>query len=174
MRKYISFLLFAMIFTGVFCQSDYLQRIDELSDFYFSFDLNTIKLSILDAIRATGQKDVIAAYLDFVNNSPVWVVVTASSSIYVNPFTGRMNVSANSYLYRISYPVSLEDAISLAFVSGGRDIFFAFLQNQSNWIIGTTKRLITVSTRAPVVISIQSRSNRGESSGSKKGEGTNR
>ncbi|MEJ5229225.1 MAG: PepSY domain-containing protein [Pseudothermotoga sp.] len=159
MRKTI-FLVLLFFTTIVLTQNDpvsLVKRINELSDLYKNFDLNALKISILDAINNSKEKDVVAVYLDFVNSSPVWVVQTPTNRIRIDPYTGKI-ISTQSYSYRAStYAVSLKDAISLAFISIGKGIYYAFFYDENTWLIGSKEQLVHVSTKTPVVLSTQKR-----------------
>ncbi len=159
MRKTIV-LLFLVFANIVLTQDDLtnaIDRINELISVYSQFDLSTLKVSILDAINISKKKNVIATYLDFVNNFPVWVVLTVEDKTLIDPYTGKI-ISSQQYNHKpVTYTVSLKDAISLAFVSTGKGIYFAFLNDDGTWLIGSKEQIVHVSTKTPAVLSTQKR-----------------
>lgn len=172
MRKAVVFLLLLMVALSM-AQSDLsniVKRINELNDLYSSFNLNSLKISILDAINNSKEKDVIATYLDFVNNSPMWIVVTTRNQISIDPYTGKIFSSQQITYQTPAYTVPLKDAISLAFVSIGKGIFFAFQYDENTWLIGSKEQVAYVSTKTPAVISTQRREGQLKMSGGSGGD----
>lgn len=87
----------------------------------------------------------------------MWVVLTTKNRITIDPITGKI-FSSQQFTYRATpYTVSLKDAISLAFVSIGKGIFFAYLDDQNTWIVGSKEQIASVSTKTPAVLSTQKR-----------------
>lgn len=170
MRKTLVFLLLLFVVFAIAQNdlSDIIKKINELTNLYNTFNLSTLKITILDAINNSKEKNVIATYLDFVNNSPMWVVVTTHNQIKIDPYTGKI-FSSQQIAYKASeYTVPLKDAISLAFVSIGKGIFFAFQYDESTWLIGSKEQLAYVSTKTPAVISTQKREGQLKMSGGDK------
>lgn len=171
MRKTVVLLLLILVGILIIAQNDLtnvIKRVNELNNLYNTFDLNTLKISILDAINNSKEKDVIATYLDFVNNSPIWVVLTTKNQIRVDPYTGKIFSSQQANYQVPTYTVSLKDAISLAFVSIGKGIYFAFLYDENTWLVGSKEQLAYVSTKTPAVLSTQKREGQLKMSGGDK------
>jgi len=159
-RKAISLLLLLLTLFA-FTQEDPLnsivKRINELTNFYLTFDLGSLKVPILDAIAASKEKNIVSVYLDLVNKKPLWVVYSQGKKIQIDPMTGKI-ISTEQFNYIFAnQSVSLKDAISLAFVSIGKSIFFAYLQDENTWAVGSKDQLALVSTKTPAVISVQKR-----------------
>lgn len=155
MRKTLTFIVLLLTIFAIAQNnlSEIVKRINELSNLYNTFNLGTLKVSILDAINLSKEKNVIATYLDFVNNLPIWVVVTTHNQIKIDPYTGKIFSSQQSSYQATAYTVPLKDAISLAFVSIGKGIFFAFRYDENTWLVGSKEQLAFVSTKTPAVLS---------------------
>ncbi|MCS7175944.1 hypothetical protein [Pseudothermotoga sp.] len=151
MRKPL-FLCLVFISISMFSQT-LLEKVAISSQMYGSLDPNQLKLTILDAINLTNEKDVIAAYLTKIEKDFVWIVVTFRYEYVVSVTEPKIISKKPLETAVFTYSVGLRDAISLTVMSIGKNILFALYQPEG-WLVGNDKNLAVVSMKTPAILRI--------------------
>ncbi|AEH51268.1 hypothetical protein [Pseudothermotoga thermarum] len=154
MRKI--FVLILVCISLVNFSQDFLARIKEIQAFYDALDLSLVKVSILDAVRISGIKDPMVCYLDLSKDEYVWVVLSVVERVEISAIDGRMLARSTLKMDNYSYSINLQNAISLAILSIGKNVLFAYPTHEG-WIVGTKEKVAAVSMKTTAVIWIKDR-----------------
>ncbi|MGB9789998.1 MAG: hypothetical protein ACPLTP_05125 [Thermotoga caldifontis] len=132
-----------------------LEKVVLNAQLYETVNFSQLKLTILDAINLTNEKDVVAAYLAQVDKKIVWVVLTFNHEYGISVEEAKILWKKPLETRFFAYAVGLREAISLAVMSIGKNVLFGVYQTDS-WLVGNNKNLATVSMKTPAILKIES------------------
>lgn len=153
MRRFV-LLCFSLAMVLAFGQ-DSLERIVLNSSFYKTVSTSQFKLTILDAINLTNEKDVVTAYLSLVGNNVVWIVLTFKHEYGISAVEQKILWKKPIEIKPFTYSVGLREAISLTVMSIGKNILFGAYR-ADNWVVGNNEKLAFVSMKTPAILRIDS------------------
>ncbi len=154
------FLFFSLI---MIAQEDFLQSIKKLQPVYDKLNFSSVKISILDAVKKSEAKEVIACYLNFSSDKLIWIVLTPTEKFEISSSDAKiLKRSPVKISNHVTYPLSLQNAVSLAILSIGKDILFSYPTDEG-WIVGSKSHVAAVSMKTAVVIWVKPRSDYFES-----------
>lgn len=157
MKRRFAFLYLVIVSILAFSQT-LLERVVLNSQLYNTLDLTQLKLTILDAINLTGEKEVIAAYLTTLEKRPVWIVLTFRYEYVVSAVEPKIISKKPLETRAFTYSVGLREAISLTVMSIGKNIMFAVYEAEG-WLVGNNKNLAYVSMKTPAILRVDDSQN---------------
>ena len=153
MRKIV---FFCVLMVSIFSVAqDLLEKVALNASFYETFNPSQLKLTILDAINLTNEKDVIAAYLARVENNVVWIVLSFKYEYGISTLENKILWKKPIQMNHFTYAVGLREAISLTVMSIGKNVLFGVHQSDS-WVVGNNKNIAFVSMKTPAILKIDS------------------
>ncbi len=148
--------LLVCLVAGILAAEDVVKRLKDLQTVYDKLDSNVIRIPILDAIKLTNANNPIVSYLDFVEGKYVWVILTSTTRFEISAVDGKLLRKSQIKQVSPKYTVDLKNAISLAILSIGKSILFAFPTDEG-WIVGSKDNVANVSLKTAAIIWIKSR-----------------
>ncbi|KAF2957698.1 hypothetical protein AS159_08570 [Thermotoga sp. Ku-13t] len=152
MRK--TLLICSLLFSIFIFGENLLEKVVLNAQLYETVNFSQLKLTILDAINLTNEKDVITAYLTRMDKKIVWVVLTFNHEYGISAEEAKILWKKPLETRFFTYAVGLREAISLAVMSIGKNVLFGVYQTDS-WLVGNNKNLATVSMKTPAILKIE-------------------